>query len=339
MDRTAIEHAVAELELVEIPAARGCTYYVPRDDAALGLRLAGLGSSLAEFRMAERHLGVTDDEVRGLADEIARAIEDEGSLDPRTITARVSPRSLGEEGKKRGMTSTLSLGLSRLQLDGRIRRLPHEGRLDTERFRYAAWPDGPRPDALDLEEAAQAMADRYFGWAGPATEREFREFTGLPARLSKMVTQGLVPCPDDPLRLMRPEDVESYARFQGDERPAMLLASLDPWLHLRRNLPTLLDPADANRTVPYGASLKDVTSLRDLDSHPIVEGGVVVGMWEYDPEAKAVAAWTWRPSASTAAAIEQTGEWIARELGDFRSFSLDSPASRRPRVERLRSLA
>ncbi len=203
--RAEIEAAVAATELVEVPAARGCTYYVPLEDAALALRLAAMGSCTAEFRMAERHLGVTDAEVRGLAEAIARALE-AGPLDPREISKAVAPRHLGDEGKKRGMTSTLSLGLSRLQLDGRIRRLPQGGRLDTERFRYVLWEGGPRPSELDDTAVAREIAARYFGWAGPATAKEFREFTGLSAALAKEALAGLVPCPDDPLRLMRPED-------------------------------------------------------------------------------------------------------------------------------------
>jgi hypothetical protein len=336
--RAEIERAIADVELVELTAARGCTYYVPRDDAAVALRLAAAGNCQAEFKMAERHLGVSESEVARLADSIARALE-QGPLDPRAISTSVKEvRHLGEEGKKKGMTTTLSLGLSRLQLGGRIRRLPQDGRLDTERYRYTLWIDGPQPSSLSEEAMAAEVARRYFGWAGPATEKEFREFSGLSAKLAKEAMAGLAPCPDDPSRFMLPEDVSAYEATQSTDGRVVLLSSIDPWLHSRRNLPTLLDPSEADRRVPYGKSLADATSLRDLDSHPIVQDGVLIGLWEFDHERQEIAAWTWRPSAEVATAVRETSEWIAKELGDFRSFSLDSPKSRIPRVELLRSL-
>lgn len=325
--RVEIESAVSATELVEVPAARGCTYYVPREDAALALRLASVGNGSAEFKMAERHLGVTEAEVAGLADAVQRALE-EGPLDPRAISTRVSPRHLGDEGKRRGMTSTLPLALSRLQIGGHIRRLPQEGRLDTERFRYARWVEGPRPTELDETTVAQDMAARYFDWAGPATEREFRDFTGLPARLTKTVLGSLSPCPDDPTRLMRSEDIEAFAAVRPTEGRTILLASIDSWLHLRRNHASLMDETAIARLG---------TGLTELDSHPIVLDGAVVGLWEFDHAAQRIAAKSWRPSEAVERAVAETEAWIAGELGDFRAFSLDSPKSREKRIELLRS--
>ncbi|RYG21922.1 hypothetical protein EON82_18035 [bacterium] len=337
--RAEIERAVADVELVELVAARGCTYHVPRQDAAVALRLASVGNCQAEFKMAEKHLGVTDAEVSELADAIVRALEN-GPLDPRAISAGVKEvRHMGDEGKKRGMTTTLGLGLSRLQLQGRIRRLPQDGRLDTERYRYALWENGPQPSLLSDGEMAAQVTRLYIGWAGPATEKEFREFTGLSAKLAKVAMVGLAPCPDDPTRFMLPDDLPAYEATKGTEGRVVLLSSIDPWLHSRRNLPTLLDPAESERTVPYGAALAGANALRDLDSHPIVQDGVVVGMWEFDHERQEIVHWAWRPSREVEAAVRETGEWIAKELGDFRSFSLDSPKSRIPRVELLRSLS
>jgi hypothetical protein len=336
--RAEIERAVADTELVELPAARGCTYYVPRDEAALALRLAAMGSCNAEFKMAEKHLGATEEEVAKLADDMAAALTN-GPLDARAISTIVSPRHLGEAGKKKGMTTTATLGISRLQVEGRIRRLPQGGRLDTERFQYALWEDGPRPGEVDEETWVHDLADRYFSWTGPATEKEFREFTGLSAKLSRLAIAELIPCPDDPSMLMRQDDVVAYEAVEKTDGRVVLLSSIDSWIHLRRNLPPLLDPVDAERTLPNGDKLQGANSLKDIDSHPIAMDGVVVGIWEYDYEAQEIAAWTWRPCAAVTQAIEETGKWIAEELGDFRSFSLDSPKSRVPRIELIRSLA
>jgi len=336
--RTEIEQAVTDAELVELPAARGCTYYVPRDEAGIALRLAAMGSCNAEFKMAEKHLGATEDEVAKLADNMAAALAG-GPLDARAISAIVSPRHLGEAGKKKGMMTTSVLGISRLQIEGRIRRLPQGGRLDTERFQYTLWEDGPRPGEVDEETLAHDLADRYFSWIGPSTEKEFREFTGISAKLSKLAVANLVACPDHPSMLMRPDDVEAYEAVEKTDGRVVLLSSIDSWIHLRRNLPSLLDPEDTERTLPNGDKLQGANSLKDIDSHPIAMDGIVVGIWEYDYDAQEIAAWTWRPCAAVTEAIESTGKWITEELGDFRSFSLDSPKSRVPRIELLRALA
>jgi len=259
-------------------------------------------------------------------------------LDARSLSAIVSPRHLGEAGKKKGMTTTAGLGLSRLQTAGRIRRVPQGGRLDTERFQYTLWEDGPRPGDLHEEQLAHELAEKYFSWIGPATEKEFREFTGLTAKLSKLATEELVSCPGHPTMLMRPDDVDAFEAVERTEGRVVLLSSIDTWIHARRDLPSLLDPADAERTLPYGSQLTGANTLKDIDSHPIVMDGVVVGMWEFDHEAQSIAAWTWRPCTAVTRAVEETERWIAEELGDFRSFSLDSPKSRVPRIELLRSL-
>ena len=58
-------------------------------------------------------------------------------------------RSLGPEGKTKGLTTTLPLALGNLQAEGEIRRVPTDGRLDQQRYRYAAWrPSCPWDSSL-----------------------------------------------------------------------------------------------------------------------------------------------------------------------------------------------
>lgn len=44
-------------------------------------------------------------------------------------------------------------------------------------------------------------------------------------------------------------------------------------------------------------------------------------------------------SSALKKAVERTQDYIRRELGDARSFSLDSPKSREPRLAALRAVA
>ena len=81
----------------------------------------------------------------------------------------------------------------------------------------------------------------------------------------------------------------------------------------------------------------EVGSLLDLPSHAILDRGRLVGLWEYDPESQSIA-WTSfiRSNADLEKAVRRTEEFIRTDLGDARSFSLDSPKSRAPRIQALR---
>src|SRR5260370_14707683 len=108
-------------------------------------------------------LGVKEKEIGKLCEAVRKALE-KGSLDPEEIRQAVGPaaRSLGEEGKKKGLSTTLPLALGKLQSSGEIRRVPVEGRLDRQRFRYVLW----RPNPLGLgklspDEVYAELARRY----------------------------------------------------------------------------------------------------------------------------------------------------------------------------------
>src|SRR5205823_3644042 len=95
-------------------------------------------------------------------------------------------RSLGEEGKKKGITTTLPLALGRLQVEGEIRRIATDGRLDQQRYKYTLWRPNPLAKfKLSLEDAFIELARRYFRWIGPATAAQFQAFAGLGVKTSK----------------------------------------------------------------------------------------------------------------------------------------------------------
>src|SRR5262245_11476929 len=114
MSREAVDQSLGKLEIHELPSARGCTYVLPASDFALGLKV-GEEFGKAEMKVAYK-LGVTDKEVDKLCDAVLKALA-KGSLEPnqvREATGNAS-RSLGEEGKKKGITTTLPLALGKLQ--------------------------------------------------------------------------------------------------------------------------------------------------------------------------------------------------------------------------------
>jgi hypothetical protein len=65
-----------------------------------------------------------------------------------------------------------------------------------------------------------------------------------------------------------------------------------------------------------------------------------VGLWQFDAEVGQVVWWTFDAADDALrAAVLATEEYLREQLGDARSFSLDSPKSRAPRITALRTAA
>ena len=331
--RATADAALLNLEIHELPSTRGCTYVLPSEDFALALKLSQSFAG-SEMKVASK-LGVTEGEIDKLCAAVLQALKS-GPLEPEELRSATggASRSLGNEGKKKGLTTTLPLALERLQSSGDIRRIPADGRLDRQRYRYALWNPNPlKAFTLSGEEAFTELARRYFTWAGPATLAEFRWFSALGATAAKnaVAPLRLEPLPDSGGRLMMPGDREQLEAFQApNEAQYVLTSGLDGLALLRRNLPSLLGPED----------LPSVKGLTDLPNHAIFDRGTLVGLWEYDVETESIA---WRSFGPKPAAmknsVEQMERFVREDLGDARSFSLDSPKSRIPRIEELRKAA
>jgi len=120
---------------------------------------------LQEFSGGElalaRKLGVSDDEIAWLCHTDLEVLG-KGQLSPdeiRDATGNAS-RNLGPEGAKKSLTTTLPVALGKLQVAGQIRRVPSNGRLDQQRYRYALW----KPNPLD---EFKLTAEEVFYRAGP----------------------------------------------------------------------------------------------------------------------------------------------------------------------------
>jgi hypothetical protein len=145
-------------------------------------------------------------------------------LDPdgiREATGKAS-RSLGEEGKKRGLTTTLPLALGRLQTEGRIRRVPVNGRLDQQRYKYVKWTPNPLakyPESLSA--AFTELARRFFRWVGPATLGEFQWFSAQGVKATKQAVEplGLVPAGPGSDRVLLPDEATAFASFDVPSTP------------------------------------------------------------------------------------------------------------------------
>jgi len=334
--REAVDGAVAQLGIHELPAARRCTYVVPAADFALALK-AGAGFT-SEIETAFQ-LGVTQKEIDKLCEAVVDALG-KGPLDPDEIREAAGPaaRNLGEAGKKKGVTTTLPVALGKLQSDGEIRRVPLDGRLDRQRYRYTLWRPNPLAKfKLSTEEVATELARRYFEWTGPATIAEFQWFSAMSLKAAKAAIAPLKLAPLGEDRLMFPADLERFGAFQVPKQTQYrLVSSIDGISLLRRDLQSIVEPADMERMV----TRERAGALKDLPSHAILDRGRVVGIWEYDPAGESIA---WLPFIARNKDLEKAvaagEEYVRSQLGDARSFSLDSPKSRVPRLVALRKAA
>ncbi len=326
--REAADAAVEKLEIHELPSARRCTYVLPAADFALGLKLGEAFDG--EMKLALK-LGVTEKEVEKLCDAVSKALS-KGALDPEEIRQATgsASRSLGEAGKKKGLTTTLPLALGRLQSSGDIRRVAVNGRLDQQRYKYVTWKPNPMAKfKLSAEEVQVELARRYFHWTGPATAAEFRWFSALNAKAAQAAMEPLKLMVLEDGRLILPEQRDAFESFKVPKHPDYrLVAGIDGIALLRRDLATIADAPD----------LKRLGGVPDLPSPGIFDRGTLVGLWEYDPETESIA---WASfigkNKEMERAVARTEEYVRTQLGDARSFSLDSPKSRAPRIQALRA--
>lgn len=341
--RQAVDLAVENIEIHELPAARGCTYVVGAEDFALALRVGASFAENGDIRTAKKSLGVTEEELQQLCERVLEVLSTTEAMDPRDITNAVgnAARSLGEEGKKRGTSNTTPLAFSRLQSVGKIRRKPVNGRLDQQRYGYIRWDDAPQlsPGTTD-EEATTLLAYRYFKWIGPSTAAQFQAFAGLGVKAAAAALQPLrlEPISEGSSWLLLPEDRAEWQAFEAPLLPQYaLVASMDSLLLHRRDLASLVDESDIGRQVMGDKALVELGKVSELSNHAILDRGRLVGLWEFDPDAGQIVYDTFVPMTDALEeAIRQTEAYARDQLGDVRSFSLDSPKSRQPKIEALR---
>src|SRR5262249_25766559 len=340
--RATVDADLAANRICELPAARGCAYLVPAADYAIALQ-AGAGGPEAEIAQAKKHLGVTDKEVDKLGAAVVAAVG-RGPLDPRELKDELGAlvRNLGEAGKKRGMTTTLPLVLGRLQSQGEIRPVPTNGRLDQQRYRYRRWTPSPLGKSrLGAAELAVELARRYFRWAAPATAAQFGWWSALSVkdRKTAVAALGLVPLAAGDERLVFPEDRDAIPDFRAPSRPELaFLGNLDNLVHQRRDAGALADASDAKREVWTEKGGQKVGSVLDLEHHAILDRGRLVGVWEYDFERHELVWATFGKIPGISKVADEVSRLIGDDLGDVRSFSLDSPESRGPRLKAIRGL-
>ena len=342
--REQVDADVLAHRILELPTARGCTYVLGRDDFAWALQL-GRDAAEATFKVVGR-LGVDRGEITLLEEQVLHTLAEAGApLDPRQLKDELgdSVRNLGEEGRKKGATTTLPTALGILQSQGRIRRVPATGRLDQQRYAYELWGLPPSPFAADASRAE--LIRRYLGWTGGATFKQSQWFTAFTVAQSRAALAAVgaveVTTAGGWGLWMLPADVELLAAFEEPaEEQIQLLAGTDSLVLLRRNAGELLDE-DGTETAPTGRQVMAPFGLQaDLPDHPILDRGRIIGLWQYEPGKERIVPWLFHTTTpAVTGRIAHVEAWIREDLADFRAFSLDAPATRQTRIDALAASA
>ena len=183
------------------------------------------------------------------------------------------------------------------------------------------------------------LARRYFQWTGPATLAEFQWFSALGVKAAKAAIEPLGLRDAGEGRLLPAALVDELAAYTLPKEPRYaLVSSIDSSLLLRRDTKSMLDGEDLRSLVQGEKGRIELGSLADLPSHAILDRGRIAGLWEFDTETESIVWATFRkPDAALKKAVKEMEEFVRTGLGDARSFSLDSPKSRAPRVASLRA--
>lgn len=355
LTRAALDAAKDAQQVQVSPAVRGCIYLVPRGHVALALRLAEeqhrkrierdlekAGTSLREVtERGEAVLGTLRAKGPLMTDALRRTLPD-GAV-----------RSLGEQGKKAGVSSTLSPSLRELEFAGKVERTLDGGRLDTERYLWRAARKSPFIGAKvpDTAEARHvAVAELFFAWVGPATVKDFAEWTGLAQRDAKVAIEkaALVPIAVTGYAadaFAPASDLPLLKEPQAPSKAVRLLAFEDNFLVLHGGLRHLTDAKHHGRSLaPWGPSkTTTIGEAKHISSRAIVTGDGMVGLWEYDPDARKVVTVTFdaldaSQQKELAALGEETAAFLGNEIGHAKSFSLDTDDDVRARVKALEAM-
>ncbi len=350
IDRAEIDRVIFDDErILEVPTVRGCTMLVPAEDFTLALE-GGRGFSATNHTKVQALCGVTDREVLDLSAAIRERLG-AGPLPADALRERLPSklfRDLGPNGRKIGEPSTLTYVLRLLQRQGIVQRIASDHRLDGGTFTYRL-TNAPMLRRLSKEEAENGLASRFFGWAAPATLKEFSWWAGISQREARTIVNrvGMVSISVDGWagEAWVPEDqIDELSRLPifGDRGEVILLPFRDNYLYFRRGIGALVDGADLSaRVIDWMGRPAALGELDSLHHNAIVWNGRLIGYWEYDPETCDI---VWRSCGrldrktqrDIVEKITDMQSFIRSQLNDVAFYAFDRGANRRRRIDSLR---
>lgn len=358
MRRADLEDAVARHEAQVVPAVRGCMYLVPRRDVPLALRVADLLSRSRNERDQEK-AGIRPGEVEEVGRAVLETLRERGPLTTDALRKALpagTVRSLGEAGKKVGLSSPLPPALRMLEFEGQVERRLESRRLDSERYLWGAAERSPFEGARLPDDPADlfaALARIFFHAAGLGSLKDFAGWGGMAQRDAKAAIEraGLLPVEIEGVRDLHflPEERRGLLAPALETAAAAAVAFLpfeDNLVHLHGGPALLVDEAHHATPVPSWGGMGRASTLGDakhMALRSILAEGKIAGFWEYDPGARSVVYSAFDGLSADArtrlaAAAEDLSNFLADDLGHGRSHSLDTDEELRKRSEQIRGV-
>jgi hypothetical protein len=358
LPRALIDDVVSRGDLRVVPSVRGCIYLVPKCDADLCLCIAE-SQSRARAEREHAKAGIKQGEIEDVGEAAWEALAKSGPMTTDALRRALpegTVRSLGDAGKKVGISSPLPPALRHLEFARRIERRPEQGRLDNERYVWiankkaaaSAMPDDPA-------KLHALLIDRFVHHAGAATLAMFSAWSGVTQRDAKAALSHAKPqraIDDSGDELLARADLEHLLRMGPALASAVaFLPFEDNLVHLFGGPSHLVDDEYLDLETPRWGTSKGKPmppiALRDnphLALRPLLVDGRIGGFWEYDPDAEvALPRCFHAPSRASQILLEEQSEMVSAllrsEIGHGRSFSLDTDDELRHRMQLLHTIS
>lgn len=325
-----------EKKLVQLETLRGCTMLVPRDQAAVALRIRT--RTFTELAKQTRsQMPLSDTEMEKLKGAVLRALEG-GARTTEQLQKTVPSallRDFGPDLKRIGFTNSLSLAINLLKEEGRIIKTQTKRRLDSTSYSYVLLSDLlPEVDPFEMrnEEAFAKLAAQYFKAESPARIKDFAWWAGINVtdamKGAAEVKPKLVPIAVEGTRdeyLISEADTDDLYSFAGDESALNFIPYRDTYLKGQREIVDRFvssQHADKPFSRWKGKLINDPLAT-------IVRNGQVIGVWEWNEKNKDVDLLLFESSTQKVAdkaVKKRSGElaaFIKNNLGEIRLQGLD----------------
>jgi hypothetical protein len=310
-----------ERKLIPMETLRGCTMLVPRDQAAVALRIrTRTFTELA--KQARPQMPLPEADMERLKTAILHALESGGKTleQIQKVVPATLVRDFGPELKRIGFTNSLSLAVNLLKEEGRINKMQARRRLDSPDYSYVLVSEllpEVDPFAMRSEEACARLAAQYFRAEAPARIRDFAWWAGVNVtdaiRGAGEVKPKLVPIAVEGTKdeyLIGESELDDFYGTSLEDSSFNLIPYRDTYLKGQREIVDRFLPAQ-HADKPFsrwkGKLINDPLAT-------IVRDGQVIGVWEWNESDRDVDLLLFE---STPKPVEKA---IRKRAGDLASF-------------------
>jgi hypothetical protein len=324
-----------EGKLVQLETLRGCTMLVPREHAAIALRIRS--HTFTELaKQARSQMPISEADMEKLKASVLRALENGARTTDQL--SRAVPATLVKdfppELKRIGLSNSLSLCINLLKEDGRIVKTHTRRRLDSTDYSHALLSSIlPEVDPFEMrsQEACMRLAVQYFKSEAPARVRDFAWWAGVNVTDAiKAVAEAkpkLVPVAVEGSKeeyLIAEDDLDGLYSFTADDSVLTFIPYRDTYLKGQREI--------VDRFVPSAHADKPFSRWKGkLINDPlatIVRNGQVIGVWEWNESDKDVDAVLFEDMPKAVEKVirkqaDSLANFIRSNLGEIRLQGLD----------------